>query len=192
MKLSAPTVLLACALSLTGCPAEKGSEAGHGHAHEKSGDSHDHAGHNDGASDGVIARITLASTNEKVGYLRLKLHDDKGDLEVWLARDADFAQPFDLPLDSTITVTFPDKENRAVSLRARNRDKNEDEEGKANVREGKTNYFIFPGATGADAGWLKGGDFLSTVKVAFSAGEKNYATSLFVLRPHTHGAGHAH
>ncbi|HBP18002.1 MAG TPA: hypothetical protein DEA08_09440 [Planctomycetes bacterium] len=120
------------------------------------------------------------------------MHDDKGDLELWLARDAELAQPFDLPLDATITVTFTDKGNKTTTLRVRNRDKNEDEDGKANVREGKTNYFIFPGDTGEDATWLKGADFLATVKVAFTAEGKEHTTSPFVLRPHTHGDGHAH
>jgi len=51
---------------------------------------------------------------------------------------------------------------------------------------------IFPGDTGEDASWLKGADFLATVKVAFTADGKEYASSAFVLRPHTHGDGHAH
>ena len=184
---------LSLLLTLTGCPAGQ-SKAGdaHGHDHDAAAD-HPHGdggGHDGGGSDGVIARITQADS--KVGYLRLKLHDDKGDLEMWLARDAEFAQPFDLPLDSTITVTFTDKESRTTTLRVRNRDKNEDEDGGPNVRDGRTNYFIFPGATGEDAAWLKGADFLATVKVAVSADGKDYTTSPFVLRPHTHGDGHAH
>lgn len=186
---------VALVLTLAGCPAESSSKSGAsqdhgsgahehdgtaGHAHGDGG-GHDHDG---GASDGVLARFTQGE--EKVGYLRLKLHDDKGDLELWLARDAELAQPFDLPLDSTITVTFTDKGNKTTTLRVRNRDKNEDEDGKATVRDGKTNYFIFPGDTGEDASWLKGADFLATVKVTFTADGKEYTTSPFVLRPHTH------
>ena len=192
-------VLLSFVLLTTGCPSGTASDAGHGHDHgSDAGDGHGASpatkahGHDGGASDGVIARITQADTSEKVGYLRLKLHDDKGDLEIWLVRDADFSQPFDVPLDSTITVTFTGKDNRTVTLAVRNRNRNEGEDGKANVRDGKTNYFIFPGDTGTDASWLKGADFLSTVKVGFSADAKKYATSQFVLRPHTHGEGHPH
>jgi hypothetical protein len=191
-------VLLSVALlvTLTGCPADSGSKSGNGHDHGSGAHDHDGAAdhaHGDGgghdhdgggASDGVLARITQG--DEKVGYLRLKLHDDKGDLELWLARDAELAQPFDLPLDATIKVTFTDKGNKTVTLRVRNRDKNEDEDGEANVRDGKTNYFIFPGDTGEDAAWLKGADFLATVKVAFSTDGKEFSTSPFVLRPHTH------
>lgn len=202
MKHTLPVLLsVALLVTLTGCPADNASKSGNGHDHGSG--AHDHDGatdhahadsgghdHDSGASDGVLARITQGE--EKVGYLRLKLHDDKGDLELWLARDAELAQPFDLPLDATITVTFTDKGNKTVTLRVRNREKNEDEDGKANVRDGKTNYFIFPGNTGEDATWLKGADFLATVKVAFTADGNEYTTSPFVLRPHTHGDGNAH
>lgn len=195
------TPILLSLVLLTGCP-DAGTKTGHSHGpggdhppHDEGGHAHEGEGaHAHGAaegSDGVLARFTQGE--EKVGYLRLKLHDDKGDLELWLARDAEFAQPYDLPLDSTLTVTFTDKENKEVTLRVRNSEKNEDEDGKTTVREGKTNYFIFPGDTGADAAWLKGADFLATVKVAFKAEGKEFKTSSFVLRPHTHAAGgHKH
>jgi len=186
---------IALLVMFTGCPADQGSKPNGSHDHGHGGADHPHGDggghdHDAGGGDGVLARFTQG--DEKVGYLRLKLHDDKGDLELWLARDAELAQPFDLPLDSTITVTFTDKGNKTTTLRVRNRDKNEDEDGKATVRDGKTNYFIFPGDTGEDASWLKGADFLATVKVAFTADGKEYASSAFVLRPHTHGDGHAH
>ncbi len=197
MKHALTALLSLSLLAVMGCPSERGqTEGAHGHDHGGGADhAHDHgAGHDHegGASEGVVARITEAHTNEKVGYLRVKLHDDKGDLEAWLVRDADFSQPFDVPLDTPITVTFTDKGNRTAPLRVRNRDENEDEDGQANVRDGKTNYFIFPGDSGEDASWLEGADFLSTVKVSFSVGDKDYTTPLFVLRPHTHGDEHAH
>jgi len=194
---SALTALFSLALLLTlaGCPAESdhGHEHGEGadHAHDGEGDHADEAhghDHDAGGGDGVVARFTQG--DEQAGYLRLKLHDDKGDLELWLARDAEFAQPFDLPLDATVTVTFTD--NRAVTLRVRNTETNEDEDGTPTVREGKTNYFIFPGTTGEDAAWLKGADFLATVKVSYTVDGKDFRTSPFVLRPHTHGDGDGH
>jgi len=201
-----PLLAVAVAVALPGC--EQGGESGDAHGHEHGeGSDHDHGDdadhahddgdgdghdHDAGASDGVIAGFTEVGAEQKVGYLRLKLHDDKGDLEAWLARDADVSKPFDLPLDATLTVTFTDEDDRAVELRVRNRDQNEDEAGEPTVRDGKTNYFIFPGDTGADASWLQGADFLSTVKVAFSAEGKDYATPQFVLRPHTHGDDHTH
>ncbi len=90
------------------------------------------------------------------GHLELKLHDDKGDLELWLATDPNI-----------------------------NKD-NEDEDGLPNIRDGKTNYFIFPGDTGADASWLQGKDFKATVKVSFDHAGKAHASEEFELVPHTH------
>lgn len=177
-------MLVASAVFIWGCDNKKD---GHGHSHDN-GQGHDHGG----SSKGVVARLT-GPDGADAGFVELKLHDDKGDLELWIAKDAKFEKPFDLPLDAKVAVTLVDKTNRTVDLRARNRDKNEDENGKANVREGKTNYFIFPGDSGADASWLKGADFLSTTKVSFQADGKEYATPAFVLKPHTHGDhGHDH
>ena len=187
-------------LALVGCPQDSGSGSSHDHgdgehAHGE-GEDHPHGdgGHDHGGegSDGVVSQFSPEGSDEQVGYLRLKLHDDKGDLELWLARDAEFAEPFDLPLDATPVVTFTDMDNRTTTLRVRNRDDNEDEDGKPNNRDGKTNYFIFPGDSGEDATWLKGSDFLATVKVAFEVEGQPHATAQFVLRPHTHGDGHAH
>jgi len=125
------------------------------------------------------------------GFAELKLHDDKGDLELWLAQDAAITQPLDLPLDAVITVSFPDL-NKSAELRVRNTDRNEDEEGESNVRDGKTNYFIFPGATGADPTWLMG-DFRSTATIQFAADGASVSVAPFTLVPHTHGPGeHTH
>ena len=101
--------------------------------------------------------------------------------------------PYDLPLDARITVTFGDHGGREVALAVRNRERNEDEDGQPNLRDGKTNYFIFPGDTGADASWLMGSDFVSQVFVTIEADGKTFITQPFELRPHTHGAGdHEH
>lgn len=174
--------LLAVLLLLSACdkpPAPPKKDTGHGHDHGP------------GASAGVVARLTDPAGKD-AGYVRLKLHDDKGDLEIWIAQDATISKPFDLSLDTKITVTFVDQGNRAVQLRVRNREKNEDEDGKPTARDGKTNYFIFPGDSGEDASWLKGAEFVATVKVSFESEGKAYSTPSFVLRPHTHGDGHSH
>lgn len=153
-------------------------------------DEHEH-GHEDsahGPHDGVPAGFA-----DGLGHLELKLHDDKGDLELWLTKDEAGQSPYDLPLDAQITVTFGDHGDRKVALAVRDGERNEDEDGQPNLRDGKTNYFIFPGDTGADASWLMGSDFVSQVFVTIEADGKTFITQPFELRPHTHGAGdHEH
>jgi hypothetical protein len=184
MKLLSCAVGIALVLLACDKPADSKKKDSHGHGH---GHGHEHGE----ADDGVVARLTDAAGKD-VGFVRLKLHDDKGDLELWLARDAKLTTPFDIPPETKITVTFADKGGRTVALRVRNRDKNEDEAGKPNVRDGKTNYFIFPGDSGEDASWLKGAGFMATVKVSFESDGKPFTTPAFVLRPHTHGPDHSH
>jgi hypothetical protein len=174
-------------LSACGKKPDAKKKDDHGHAHGP-GNSHDHAA---GDARGVFARL-VDQDGKDAGFIELKLHDDKGDLELWIGRDAKIATPFDVPLDSRIKVLFSDKGNRTVELRVRNRDKNEDEEGKPTIRDGKTNYFIFPGDTKEDASWLKGETFSATTQVSVEADGKTYTTPNFVLRPHSHGSGHDH
>ena len=144
-----------------------------------------------GPHDGVLAGIVNGS-KQQVGYIELKLHSDKGDLEAWLLKDT-ASEAFDLPLDTELKATFPDLESRKVTLRVRNRSRNEDEDGKSNIRRDRTNYFIFPGDTGVDAGWLQGDAFESKVTVEFSVDGQRYTAPVFDLKPHAdHGHGHAH
>lgn len=149
------------------------------HAHEKT------------PHDGVVAAVRGAA-GKQVAWLELKLHDDKGDLELWLGADKGLVRPLDLSLDATITVTFVDHAGKKVALAPRNRETNEDEEGAPNLRAGKTNYFIFPGETGADATWLKGAAFQSIVVVSVRDGERRLTSEELLLRPHTHAAGEGH
>ena len=163
------------------------SHGGPGHSHDADTPSHHHGPH-----DGMVTAFRRAD-GTVAGFLELKLHDDKGDLELWLARDEAITQHHDIPLDGKIYVTLKDKDDKTVTLQVRNKAKNEDEEGKPNIRGGKTNYFIFPGDTGADASWLKGLDFKSETIVNFQVDGKKYASDVFTLIPHTHtGPGHAH
>lgn len=165
-------------------------EAGHEHGHDHDGDEHgDHGEH--GPHDGMVAAFA-GMDGKEAGHIELKLHDDKGDLELWIATDEGITQPFDLPIDSTITVAFAGK-GTSVTLAARNKDKNEDEDGNATNRNGMTNYFIFPGDTGADASWLTGKAFKDTVTVSFAKGSAKYSTKAFELVPHSHDEhGHDH
>ena len=125
------------------------------------------------------------------GFLELKLHGDAGDLELWLYQGKmdvrNKPKPFDVPKDTVVTLTFPTHENKTITLAVRNGEENEDEEGVANMRDDKTNYFIFPGESGQDPEWLVGETVTSWrghVKADFEAGGTKYTCDPFVLVPH--------
>ena len=132
---------------------------------------------------GVMA--AFKEGGKDVGFVELKLHDDKGDLELWITTDQKGKEPFDLPLDAVIKVQLP-KLEKTVELKVRNTEKNEDEDGNGNIRDGKTNYFIFPGDTGADAKFLMGKDFSSEAIISFELDGKSYTSEGFALEPHVH------
>ena len=197
VKAYVPLPLLLAFTFLTSCSDKKVVEEKqqdqqthneHNHSGEHShGDGHSHShGHDFGGTPhaGIVKAVKSGET--QIGFAELKLHDDKGDLELWITKDEAGTQPFDLTLDSTITVTFPKMNNKTVTLRVRNSDKNEDEDGKGNIRDGKTNYFIFPGDTGADASFLMGKDFASDVILTFKVEGSEHTTGSFELIPHTH------
>lgn len=141
------------------------------------------ATHAHGPHDGVVAEFRAEGSS---GFLEIKLHDDKGDLEVWLSADRKFTKPLDLPLDTTLEIEFIDKANRKVTLRPRNKTNNEDEAGVGNIRNSKTNYFIFPSQPGENASWLKGKDFQALVIVRTSKGEQALVSQQLKLTPHSH------
>ena len=145
-------------------------------------DGHGHE-HKEGPHGGNPATFAGGGTS---GNLELKLHDDKGDLELWLFQDDVFSKPFDLPLAAGIEIEFIDVNGRKVSVGARNQKKNEDEEGNPNVRDGKTNYFIYPTTDGEDASWLKGKEFQSIVVVRFTRDGTAFVSEEFVVKPHVH------
>ena len=118
------------------------------------------------------------------GYLELKLHYDQGDLELWLAKDRNIKHPFDLSLESTVTVTFLDHWGKSATLRIRNTNKNEDEDGNRNIRDNRTNYFIFPGTNGAESKWLMGKGFKASVVLSFSHENTTFGSDIFTLVPH--------
>ncbi len=154
------------------------SSHSHSHSHEH-GDTHGSALHH-----GIV--VPLFSAQQQVGFAELKLHDDKGDLELWVTKDEVGSNPIDLPLNAQIAVAFPQLATQQVTLRVRNMAQNEDEDGKANIRANKTNYFIFPGDTGADASFLMGKAFSAETVISFEVGGVTYSTAAFTLRPHTH------
>jgi len=124
------------------------------------------------------------SEGKVVGFLELKLHDDAGDLELWICSDGAMSQPLDFLADTTITATFATHSNRSVRLNVRNNDKNEDEDGNPTMRTGKTNYFIFPGESDQDPEFLIGEKFRSTTTLTFTCGNKAYTAPSFILVPH--------
>lgn len=145
-------------------------------------DGHGHE-HVDGPHHGVVAAFkgSLGS-----GQMELKLHDDKGDLELWLFQDDQLTKPMDLVLDAFVSVEFVDVKGRTVHLAPRDHTTNQDEDGKPNVRSGKTNYFVFPGVTDEDASWLKGKDFQSIVIVRLKSAGSEAVSEEFILKPHAH------
>lgn len=146
-------------------------------------DGHGHL-RNEGLHHGVVA--SFSGDQGKTGHLELKLHDDKGDLELWLANDKAIKEPFDLPLETVIEIEFIDFDNRKVALEPRNRVQNEDEDGLPNIRDGKTQYFIYPTSEGQDASWLMGKEFSSIVLLRFNSGGEAFVSEEFVLKPHSH------
>ena len=148
-------------------------------------------GHAHSAHDGVVAPLKSES-GQAVGFVELKLHDDKGDLELWLGKDRDMKKPIDLSANSKIDVSFLDRPGKSAVLQVRNHEQNEDEDGNPNLRNGMTNYFIFPGDSGQDPTWLMGKDFKSTVRLSFTVNGRTYTSEEFTLIPHTHAHGHSH
>jgi len=159
----------------------KGHSVSNGH----SGHSHGHSNTGSGTPHHGIATSLFDAADQQVGYVELKLHDDKGDLELWLTALPN-STPFDIPLDSKIKVVFLDIGKKEVLLSVRNKANNEDEDGNGNIRNGKTNYFIFPGDTEQSANFLVGKSFSSQVLVYFSVDGKLFKTTSFELKPHTH------
>ena len=167
-----PPVRVVLRLRADGIDARAGLPLdGHGHEHKE------------GPHHGIPATFTGDGAS---GHLELKLHDDKGDLELWLFQDAAFSKPFDLPLSGIIEIEFIDVHGRKVTLRPRDQEKNEDEDGNPNGRDGRTNYFIYPTQDGEDAAWLKGKAFQSIVIVHFSSDGKESVSEEFILKPHVH------
>lgn len=139
---------------------------------------HIHA--NEGPNDGFLHPI-FDGEGKQVGTAEVKLHDDAGDLEVWLTRGGHGGDPWRLPLDTTLALQFSDL-GRAVVLAVRDRERNEDESGASTIQDGMTAYFVFPGESGADPSWLTGADFAAKAELQF--GEST--TGSFILRPHIH------
>jgi len=139
---------------------------------------HIHA--NEGPNSGFLFPA-FDSEGKQAGTIEIKLHDDAGDLEVWLKKGGYEGEPWRLPLDTTLTLAFP-SEGKKINLAVRDTERNEDESGESTISDGQTNYFVFPADTGVDASWLMGADFAAKVELSFEGA----TTGSFVLRPHVH------
>ena len=132
---------------------------------------------------GILSPVVSGGGDHK-GFLELKLHDDEGDLELWL-RDSKGA-PLFVPKSAFVAVKVASL-GRAVKLGLRNAEANEDEDGVPHVSEdgAATDYFIFP-SQGEDAAWLKGAQWRAPVEVRVSLGEgASLEAKPFILVPHS-------
>lgn len=145
---------------------------------EAAGMPHIHA--NEGPNGGFLFPVFDVDGKQNA-TVEIKLHDDAGDLEVWLKQGGYDGEPLLLPTATILTLDFPALD-RNVTLAVKDHERNEDESGNSTVVEAKTNYFVFPGETGVDATWLMGADFAAKVELSFT----NATTGSFVLRPHIH------
>lgn len=145
---------------------------------EASGMPHIHA--NEGPNSGFLFPV-FDTEGKQSGTVEIKLHDDAGDLEVWLNKGGYEGAPWRLPLDTTLTLAFP-SEGKKINLAVRDTERNEDESGESTIFDGKTNYFVFPADTGVDASWLMGSEFAAKAELVFGT----ETTGSFVLRPHVH------
>jgi len=136
--------------------------------------------------DGILSVLKAADAPEWRGFLEVKLHGDAGDMEMWLhaRNEGSRPTPLDVPKETVLRLTSSSHAGKTVELRVRNMDKNEDEAGAANMRNDRTNYFIFPGESGQDPEWLKGEKWRGMVTVAFEAEGKSYGCEPFILVPH--------
>lgn len=136
--------------------------------------------------------LSVFKGDAKPLYLELKMHGDAGDLELWLTRDTaggkpKASKPFDVPKETVVRIAFPSHPGKSVELRVRDGEQNKDEDGTPNMRPEGTNYFIFPGETGADPAWLVGEtptSWRGVATVSFEVDGKPYASDPFVLVPH--------
>jgi len=138
---------------------------------------------------GAIAGFT-GPDGKPAGLAKLWLGDRTGELEVWLATTK--GMTFDVPLDTVIQVKMIDKKGRTVELRIKDKKLNHFEDAKSNIRNGKSNYFVFPGDREVDVRWLASPIFRAVCVVSFTVDGKRYTTQSFALTTPQAAHGHSH
>merc|ERR1712083_106912 len=76
---------------------------------------------------GGIMAVLEDADGKHVGFIELKLHDDAGDLELWLCKDGAMSEPLDFPKETEVTATFATHDDRSVTLAVRDMEENKDE-----------------------------------------------------------------
>ena len=142
-----------------------------------------------GKHEGVVARCPIGPEREV--FAEIKLHDDKGDIELWLTSDRDGVSPYGIPLHEEVRIELADN-RKSVGLSVRDAVENKDEDGVSHLKSGLADYFIYPGASGDSAEWLSGANFIDEAKVSFSDRGTVINCDWVTLLPHSHAESHQH
>lgn len=142
-----------------------------------------------GKHEGLVARCSIDPKREV--FAELKLHDDKGDLELWLTSDREGLSPYGISLSEEVRVELAENK-RSVTLKVRDTTENKDEDGVSHLKSGRADYFIYPGTSGDSAAWLSGISFIDEARVSFSENGDTISCEWVTLLPHSHAESHQH
>ena len=117
------------------------------------------------------------------GHAEVRFHAEFGELEVWLGTDASMSSPLDVPVATVLMLRTATGDSAGTRLAVRDPERNEDEEGNVNVRDGATNYFVYPTDYSEEPSPPVGASGDTPVFIEFEAGGKTYRTSEFELVP---------
>lgn len=132
-----------------------------------------------GPRGGILVAIR---TGEVVsGYAEIRFHAEFGEMEAWLGTDASMSSPLDVPVATQLVMRSTAASGGETRLAVRDQERNEDEEGNVNVRDGATNYFVYPTDYSEEPARPVGASGDTPVFIEFEAGGKKYRTSEFRL-----------
>ena len=160
----------------------------HTFAHDLEHTAEAHDAH--GVRDGLLAPFHDAA-GEEAGRIEWKLDTKTGRIEAWILTGGGDGEPFEIPVDARLTLTFHDLD-RSLDLVVKDPQANVDSDGYATVRDGRTNYFVYPVEATDGPAWLKDAAFASEVSATFIRDGIRYTGALFTLMPFDHVGGHGH